>query len=72
MNAGKIAGLILIVAGTLGLVYGSFSYTRETHEAKVGPLELTVQDKETINIPAWLSVGAIAAGAGLLLFGNRK
>lgn len=72
MNAGKIAGLILIVAGTLGLIYGSFSYTRETHEAKVGPLELTVQDKETINIPAWLSVGAIAVGAGLLLFGNRK
>lgn len=72
MNAGKIAGLILIVAGTLGLIYGSFSYTKETHEAKVGPLELTVQDKETINIPAWLSVGAIAVGAGLLLFGNRK
>lgn len=72
MNTGKIAGLILIVAGTLGLIYGSFSYTRETHEAKVGPLELTVQDKETINIPAWLSVGAIAVGAGLLLFGNRK
>ncbi len=72
MNTGKIAGLILIVAGTLGLIYGSFSYTKETHEAKVGPLELTVQDKETINIPAWLSVGAIAVGAGLLLFGNRK
>lgn len=72
MNAGKIAGLALIVAGTLGLVYGGISYTRETHEAKLGPLELSVQDKETINVPAWLSVGAIAAGAGLLLFGNRK
>lgn len=72
MKAGKVAGLILIVAGVLGLIYGGFSYTKETHEARLGPLELSVQSKETISVPIWLSVGAIAAGAGLLLFGNRK
>jgi len=67
MNAVKIAAIVLIVAGILGLVYGKFSYTKETHEAKLGPIELSVKDKETVNVPVWAGVGAIVVG-GLLLF----
>lgn len=67
MNAVKMIGVVLIVAGVLGLAYGSFSFTKETHEAKIGPLELQVKDKETVNIPAWAGVGAIVIGAALLL-----
>jgi uncharacterized membrane protein len=67
MNAVKMIGVVLIVAGVLGLAYGSFSFTKETHEAKIGPLELQVKDKETVNIPAWAGVGAIVIGAVLLL-----
>ena len=67
MNPIKILGIALIVAGTLGLVYGSFSYTKETHQAKLGPLEFQVKEKETINIPQWAGVGAIVVGAVLLL-----
>ncbi len=72
MNSAKIAAIVLIVAGVLGLVYGSFSYTKETHEAKLGPIELSVQEKETVNIPVWAGVGAIAIGGALLLLGGRK
>jgi hypothetical protein len=72
VNPIKMAALVLIVAGVLGLVYGSFSYTKETHEAKVGPIELTMKDKETVNIPVWAGVGAIAIGGALLLLGGRK
>ena len=72
MNAVKIAALALIVAGVMGLVYGGFSYTKETHEAKLGPIELMVKDKETVNIPVWAGVGAIAIGGVLLLLGSRK
>src|SRR5450759_2659168 len=72
MNAVKIAALVLIVAGVLGLLYGGFSYTKETHEAKLGPIELTVKDKETVNIPVWAGVGTIAIGGVLLLLGGRK
>jgi hypothetical protein len=72
MNAIKIAALVLIAAGVLGLVYGSFSYTKETTEAKLGPIELTLKDKETIDIPVWAGVGAIVIGGALLLFGNKK
>jgi hypothetical protein len=67
-----MAALVLIVAGALGLAYGSFSYTKETHEAKLGPIELSVKDKETVNIPVWAGVGAIAVGGVLLLFGGKK
>jgi len=57
MNAVKMAAVALIAAGVLGLVYGSFSYTKDTHEAKLGPIELSVRDKETVNIPVWAGVG---------------
>jgi TRAP-type C4-dicarboxylate transport system permease small subunit len=72
MNAIKIAAIVLIVGGALGLAYGSFSYTKETHEAKFGPLELTVKDKETVDVPVWAGVGAIVIGGALLLLGNKK
>jgi multidrug transporter EmrE-like cation transporter len=72
MNAIKIVGVVLIVAGILGLVYGGFSFTKETHEAKIGPLELQVKEKETVNIPAWAGVGAIVIGAVLLLVPLRR
>ena len=67
MNGIKFAALALIVAGVLGLAYGSFTYTKETHETKLGPIELTVKDQETVNIPVWAGVGAIIAGVMLLV-----
>lgn len=72
MNAGKLVGIVLIVAGVLALVYGSFSYTKETHEAKLGPVELSVKDKQTVNIPVWAGVGAIVIGGALLLLGGKR
>jgi uncharacterized membrane protein YidH (DUF202 family) len=72
MNASKMAGLALIVAGILALMYGSFSYTKETHEAKIGPIELSVKDKQTVNVPVWAGVGAIVIGGALLVFGGKR
>lgn len=72
MNAIKIAAVVLIVAGVLGLTYGSFSYTKETQEVKLGPLELSVKEKQTVNIPVWAGVGAIVIGGLLLLLGSKK
>ena len=72
MSSTKIIAIVLIIAGVLGLAYGSFSYTKETHDAKVGPIELSVKDKETVNVPVWAGVGAIVIGAGLLLAGGRR
>jgi len=72
MSAIKIVGIVLIAAGILGLVYGSFSYTSETHEAKIGSLELSMKDKETVNVPVWAGVGAIVVGGLLLLVPKKK
>jgi multidrug transporter EmrE-like cation transporter len=72
MNAVKIAAIVLIVAGVLGLAYGSFSYTKETHEAKLGPIELSVKDRQTVNVPVWAGVGAIVIGGVILLIGSKR
>ena len=68
----RITAVALIIAGLLGLVYGGFSYTKETHGAKLGPIELSVTEKERINVPVWAGVTAILIGGALLLFGGRK
>ncbi len=72
MNAARLLAIVLIAAGVLGLLYHGFTYTKASHEAKIGSLELSLQHKETVDVPNWLGVGAIVAGVGLLLFGGRK
>ena len=63
----KIFAVIFIVAGILGLVYDTFSYTESTHEAKLGPLEFQVQEKKTVTVPQWVGIAAIIVGAGLIV-----
>ncbi|MGY8903463.1 MAG: hypothetical protein ACKVIH_02810 [Burkholderiales bacterium] len=72
MNTTRIVAILLIVCGVAGLIYGSFSYTKESTAVKLGPIELTVKEKQTINVPVWAGLLAIAAGAGLLLVGKRS
>jgi TRAP-type C4-dicarboxylate transport system permease small subunit len=72
MNAVKLVAIALIAGGIFGLLYGSFSYTKQTSQLKLGPLELSVQEKETVNIPVWMGVGAIVVGGLLLVFGGKK
>jgi hypothetical protein len=72
MNASQIIAIILIAAGVLGLVYQQFSFTKEEHKAKLGPLELSVKEKETVNVPMWASLGAIGVGVVLLVGGRKK
>jgi len=72
MNATKLIALVLIVGGALALIYGGFSYTQDTTAVKLGPLELTVKEKKTVNVPLWAGVGAIVVGGLLLVMGGRK
>jgi hypothetical protein len=66
-----MVGIALIVAGALALIYGGFSYTRETHQAQLGPIALTVTDRERVNVPLWAGVVAVAAGALMLLVAGK-
>ncbi len=72
MNSIKIVAIALIAAGVLGLIYGGFSYTKDTTAVKLGPIELSVKEKETVNVPIWAGVGAIVAGGLLLVLGGKK
>jgi hypothetical protein len=71
MNAIRIAAIALIVAGALALAYGGFSYTKNTTAVKLGPIELSVKEKETFNVPVWAGIAAIVAGGLLLAFGGK-
>lgn len=72
MNAMKIVGIVLIVAGVGALAYGGFSYTKETHKAEIGPLKFSVQEKEQVNVPQWAGIGAIVVGVVLLVLPKKK
>ena len=71
MSGTKILGIILLVGGLLGLAYGHFDYTKETHEGQVGPFKFSVSEKETTVIPSWASIAVIAAGVVLLVIGRK-
>ena len=72
MNATRLVGIVLIVAGIAALALGSFSFTKETHQAKIGPIELSVKEKETVSFPTWAGVAAIVVGGALVVFGGKK
>lgn len=71
MNSTKLVGVVLIVLGALALLYGGFSYTKDTTAMKLGPLEMTVQEKKTVNVPLWAGIGAIVVGGVLLVMGKK-
>ena len=68
----KIVGIVLIVAGVLALAYGGFSFTKETHKAEIGPLKLSVKEKEQVNVPQWAGIGSIVLGVVLVVVGKKK
>ena len=72
MNAARITGIVLIVLGLAGFFTGGFSFTKDKTAAQVGPIQLTVKEKESVNIPQWLSLGAVALGAIVLVAGFRR
>jgi uncharacterized membrane protein YdcZ (DUF606 family) len=72
MNGTKIVAIALIVAGVLALMYGGFSYTKDTTAVKLGPIELSVKENKTVNVPMWAGVGAIVVGALLLVLDGRN
>lgn len=72
MNASRLLGVVLLVVGALALVYGGFSYTKDTTAAKLGPIELKVTEKQSVNVPIWAGVGAIVVGGLLLVVGGKR
>jgi len=72
MGLVKIVAIALILGGAFGLLYGGFSYTKETQEAKIGPLELSVNESRRVNVPVWAGVASIVVGSALLLFSGKK
>lgn len=67
----RLIAIVLLAAGVLALVYGGFSYTKQTHDAKLGPVEISVSEKQRVNVPVWAGVVLVVAGAGILLAARK-
>jgi uncharacterized membrane protein YidH (DUF202 family) len=72
MNPLKLLAIVLIAAGIVALAYGGFTYTKATHEARIGPFEMTITDKQTVNVPVWAGIAAIVSGGVVLLAQKKK
>jgi hypothetical protein len=72
MSSLRVAAIVLLIAGILGIAYGGFSYTKDTHDVKLGPVELAVKEKERVNIPLWVGIAAVAVGGVLLGMGGKR
>jgi hypothetical protein len=68
----KTVGIVLIVAGLIGASLGGFSFTKNTHQASLGPINLSVAEEKTVNIPLWASLAAIVAGAVVLVGSSKR
>ena len=72
MSVKKLAGIVLVAAGVIVLVYRGFNYTKESHKGNFGPFDFTVKEKEHVEIPVWAGVAAVAAGVALLVFPSKR
>ena len=68
----RIAGIVLIVLGIIGLAYGGITYTRRRDTVSLGPLSATIQQRETFPISPVAGVIALVAGIGLFVGGTRR
>ena len=68
----RTIAIVLLMAGVLGLMYGGFSYTQQTHDAKVGPLEISVSESQRVNVPMWMGVALVVGGAELQLRAKKQ
>lgn len=66
LNLRILIGVLLLVGGILAAVYGGFTYTEDTHSADLGPVKLSVEEEQTVNIPLWVGLAGAAAGAIIL------
>ena len=72
MSPAKLLGILLIVVGALMLAYGGFSYTKDNTAVKIGPVELSVKEKKTVDFPHWAGIGAVVVGGLLLVLGGKR
>lgn len=72
MNATRLIGIVLLVAGAIALAIGTFSYTKETHKGQLGPIALSVDEQRNVNIPTWASVAVIVVGGALVAVGGKR
>lgn len=71
MKTRKILGIVLLALGLLALVYGGFTYTKESHQVELGPIELEAKEREDVDVPKWIGIALVVGGVVLLALPKR-
>ncbi|HET9950410.1 MAG TPA: hypothetical protein VFS09_01320 [Candidatus Eisenbacteria bacterium] len=69
MKLYRVLGLVLIVAGVF-VLWKRPTYATRQDVVRIGDFKASVDERQAV--PAWLGVGGVAAGAILLLVGDRR
>jgi hypothetical protein len=67
----RIAGIILIVVGLIGLAWGGISYATRDTVFKAGPIQATKETTHTVPIPPVAGLIALVGGIALLVAERR-
>ena len=68
----RVLGIILIIIGVIGLVWGGVSWVRRRDTVSVGPVSVTATQREHIPVPPVVGAVCLIAGAALLIAGGRR
>jgi hypothetical protein len=67
-----VLGILLMLAGAVGLIHPRFTYNKTEEVAKLGPVQANVTKEKIIEIPIALSILILVAGIGLTVFGTKS
>lgn len=68
----KIIGIVLVILGIVGLIYGGINYTGETTVLEVGSLKATATEQKTLPVPPVVGAIALLSGVALLIADRRR
>lgn len=72
MKVATVTGVLLIVVGVVGFIFGGFQYTHRKHDADIGPMHISHQQNRTVPIPPILSGIALVGGIVLVVAGAKS
>lgn len=68
----KMIGLILIIAGAIGIIWGGIGYIKDRDTTHIGPVDIVVEEKGRVPIPPLVGVAALVAGGLMVGMSSRR
>lgn len=66
-----ILGVLLFILGIVAIVHPTFEYHSRERVAKIGPIEATVDEPKTYQVPTAATVALLVSGLALVVVGLK-